>query len=355
MPTRNSSEIEPLKNPKFRSAGIMDKLREIFLGSERPLETLQIEVTSHCFGKCAYCPHTTMNARWHSRHMSAEVMASLWPLLRNSARAHLQGWGEPLLHPLFPDFVEFARKAGCQTSTTSCGINISADLIDRLIDSGLDVIAFSLAGTDISSNSPRGNGNFDEVCSTIQQLKQKIAQNGKGPEIHLAYLLLADRIEAVAKLPELMEKLDVKCAVVSTLDYLPEPEQAYLAFQPDESEKIAKARALLETAAKEASLQERLLIYGLPDPLTECANGCRENISNSLYVNAEGQISPCIYLNVPAEKTDAKNLVYGNSLEENVWTIWKKPEYREFRQRLAAGEAPPYCISCPKRKESLSL
>ncbi len=223
------------------------------------------------------------------------------------------------------------------------------------MDSGLDVIAFSLVVTDPASNSARGNVNFDELCSTIQRLNEKKKQKGKGPEIHLAYLLLADRIEAAAKLPELMEKLDVKYAVVSTMDYVPEPELTPLAFHPEEAEKIAKAKTLLETAAAEAKLQDRLLIYGLPDPLTQCANGCRENISNSLYVNSEGQISPCVYLNIPAEKTGEKNLVYGNALEENVWTIWKKPEYREFRQRLAAGEAPMYCQACPKRKESLSF
>lgn len=346
---------DPLQNPKFSSPGLLEKLRDVFLGTERPLDTVQIEVTSHCGGRCSYCPHTAMADRWHSRHMKAETMASLWPLLQNATRAHLQGWGEPFLHPRFFDFIQFAAKAGCQTSTTSCGTNLSDEMMDKIIGSGLDVIAFSLAGTDAESNGSRANVPFDEVCASIGKLAAKIKKAGKGPEIHIAYLLLADQIDAVANLPELMEKLDAGCAVVSTLDYLPGSELADLAFAPNEAEKIKKAAIVLEAAAEHARLNGKTLIYALPDPQAEPPNGCRENIANSLYIDAEGQISPCVYLSIPAEKTDERNLDFGNSLEEDVWKIWRKPEYREFRQSLAAGQAPPQCQACPKRKESISF
>lgn len=352
---KNHPVEDPLHNPKFSAPGFLEKLRDVFLGSEKPLDTVQIEVTSHCAGNCSYCPHTTMADRWHSRHMKAETLASLWPLLQNAARAHLQGWGEPFLHPRFFDFVQFAIKAGCQTSTTSCGTNLNDETMEKIIKSGLDTIAFSLVGTDAESNAPRSSMQFDEVCAAIRNLGRKIKKAGKGPEIHIAYLLLADRIDAAANLPELMEQLEVNCAVVSTLDYLAVPQDADLAFGPHETEKIRKAAIVLEAAAEQVKLNGKTLIYALPDPLSEPPNGCRENVRNSLYVDAEGGISPCVYLNVPAEKTDDRNLAFGNSLEENVWEIWRKPEYRDFRESLIAGHAPPACQSCPKRRERVSF
>lgn len=350
---KKTASGDPLQNPAFREPGLLDKLREVFLGVQKPLDTVQIEISSFCMGRCSYCPHTTMSKRWHSRHMEPEVLASLWPFLRNASRAHLQGWGEPLLHPRFFEYVKFAQKAGCQTSTTSCGLTLNEENIEKLAQSGLDVIAFSFVGTDENSNNARANVHFDKVCENIRKLSQKIAEYGQGPEIHLAYLLLADRMGAAAKLPFLMESLNATCAIVSTLDYLASPDHKNLAFTPSEENKLDQAKEILEAAAEQARLDNRLIVYGLPDSMINSPNGCRENISNSLYVDAEGQISPCIYLNIPAEKTENENVIFGNSLEEEVWRVWQKPEYREFRERLGAGEPPHACQNCPKRKESV--
>ena len=139
-----SGRPDPLDKPAFRP-GLWRELRDAFLSPPRPLSCVQMEVTSACSGRCIYCPHTTLAGVWRSRAMSAEVVAALWPLLRRSLRAHLQGWGEPLLHPRFFDFAAFARRAGCRVSTTTCGLGMDEDTAVRLVSGGLDVVAFSLA------------------------------------------------------------------------------------------------------------------------------------------------------------------------------------------------------------------
>lgn len=346
---------DPLDNPRFSGPGLLDQLREAFLGPEKLLDTIQLEVTSYCGKHCGYCAHTTLAERWHSRHMSPEVMASLWPGLKYAANAHLQGWGEPLLHPRFFDFARFAAKAGCQTSTTTCGTNMSEAALDQIIDCGLCAIAFSLVGTDAESNGARSTRDFEEVCGNIRALSAKIAQKGHGPDIHLAYLLLADRMDAVEKLPELMARLNVSCAVVSTLDYLAKPEDKKLAFAPNEHDKIARAREKLTAISERAKADGKIIAFGLPDSAAACAGGCRENITRSMYIDGEGMVSPCVYLNVPAKKTDERRVVFGNCLEEDIWQIWNKPEYRDFRKSLAAGEPHPSCVNCPKRKESVNI
>ena len=47
--------------------------------------------------------------------------------------------------------------------------------------------------------------------------------------MHLAYLLLPSQLAAVKRLPELMEELDVHCAVVSTMDYIASPRRRIFA------------------------------------------------------------------------------------------------------------------------------
>lgn len=193
---------DPLRNPAFRAPGLGERLRELLLGERRPLDCVQVEVTSCCAGRCVYCPHTTQAAFWRSRHMPDAVFAALWPLLRRSGRAHLQGWGEPLLHPRFFDFAALARKAGCQVSSTSCGLCMDADLAARIVQSGMDMLAFSLAGTDAASNAARSGVPFERVCEAVRLVRAaqhaSDARKETALEVHLAYLLLADRIDAAA-------------------------------------------------------------------------------------------------------------------------------------------------------------
>ena len=358
---------DPLAAPAFRAPGFLERLREAFLGTQRPLDCLQVEVTSRCGGRCTYCPHTTEAGTWKSRHMPDEVFAALWPLLRGSQRAHLQGWGEPLLHPRFLDYVALARKAGCAVSSTSCGLRMDADLAHKLARSGMDLLAFSLVGTDEASNDARAGVPFARVCESVRALRAAITEAGRPPEgepleIHFAYLMLADRMEAARGLPALMEELDVEMAVVSTLDYLALPGQECLAFAPHEAEKIAAAREILESIAAEADARGRIIHFALPGAEAVAdAGGCRENVARSCYVDADGRISPCVYLNVPDNGPAAgtgepargagRRRVFGDVRAENPWQIWEKPEYKAFREALVRNAPDAACLVCPKRFE----
>ena len=71
---------DPLKNRSFKAPGILEMLKRDLLGKRRPLDCIQVEVTSFCAGRCTYCPHTTMAETWKSRHMEADVFAALWQL-----------------------------------------------------------------------------------------------------------------------------------------------------------------------------------------------------------------------------------------------------------------------------------
>ena len=90
--------------------------RERAFGTE--LDWLQVEITTHCNSACRYCPHTVYSDIWQSRHMTAKTFERLLPTMANVDLVHLQGWGEPLLHPNFSDLVRRAKTTGCRMGTT---------------------------------------------------------------------------------------------------------------------------------------------------------------------------------------------------------------------------------------------
>ena len=335
-----------------REPGIWETMRELLLGVRRPFDCIQVEVTSRCPGRCRYCPHTTMGALWHPRDMDMETLTLLWPLMRRASRVHLQGWGEPLLNPLFFDMVALARRAGCAVSTTTCGLIMNAEAAIKIVEGGLDIVAFSLAGTDSTSNASRHGVDFDRVCEAVSLLQSvRRARTAVHLEIHFAYLMLASTMEAVRGLPALMQRLGVHAAVISTLDYIPSPDLESEGFGLHEPEKLARATAVLRETEAEARSLGLGFHWVLPRSTTP-GTGCRENIGRSLFVGADGSVSPCVYVNLPAAGVDPERRVFGNVHDQDPLEIWEGQEFRRFRDGLAGGNPDLPCMGCPKRFES---
>lgn len=346
---QKNGTTDPLDNPLPRGPGVWRLLRETFGSRRRLLDVAQIEVSSFCGGGCVYCPHTTMREHWKAGHMEAETFASLWPLLLETSRVHLQGWGEPLLHPRFLDFVRFARRADCSVSTTTCGLVMNERLAEGIVGSGIDIIAFSLTGvSEAANNAARQGVPRERLLASIRTLQEvRRRKMGVHLEVHFAYLMLAGAMNEVTRLPDLMEELGVHAAVVSTLDYLPEPGWQNEAFAPEETEKIEKARELLERSARSATEKGLALYYSLP--VERPRPTCLEHPERSVYVDYSGSISPCIYVNLPHSLPDPMRRVYGSCREENPLAVWDKAEFRAFREALASCCPDAPCVECPKR------
>ena len=342
---KNAKEIfAGLKGP-----GLWASLRELM--QPREIECLQVEVTSCCPGKCTYCPHTTRADVWKSRHMQPETFAALYPIMKKTTRVHLQGWGEPFLNPWFMDFVELARRAECAVSTTTCGLRMDEALAERLVNSGVDIIAFSLVGTDEESNAARAGVPFSRVEEAVRMLQAaRKKHNAVHLEIHLAYLMLASNVEAVRGLPKLMEDWGVHAVVVSTMDYIPSPEMEHEAFAPHEREKIEAARVVLEEVGAAVRASGRDFYASLP--ASEPAPCCRERAHRTLYADASGEISPCVYLNVPMDAEQPRRTVFGQVNETDPTEIWDIPEYQAFRKAVETADPPAACVSCAKRFEA---
>ena len=333
----------------LKGPGLWASLRELM--HPREIECLQVEVTSCCPGKCTYCPHTTRTDVWKSRHMQPETFAALFPIMKKTARVHLQGWGEPFLNPWFMDFVELARRAECSVSTTTCGLRMDEELAERIVQSGVDIVAFSLVGTDEESNAARAGVPFSKVEEAVRLLQTaRKKHNAVHLEIHLAYLMLASNVEAVRGLPKLMEDWGVHAVVVSTMDYIPSPEMEHEAFAPHEREKIEAARVVLEEVGAAVRASGRDFSASLPAPAP--APCCRERAHRTLYADASGEISPCVYLNVPMDAEQPRRTVFGQVNETNPVEIWNRPDYVAFRTQVETADPPAACVSCAKRFEA---
>jgi MoaA/NifB/PqqE/SkfB family radical SAM enzyme len=295
---------------------------------------------------------------WDSRHLAVATLRDLLPILKRARLVHLQGWGEPFLHPDFFTMVSLARQGGCQVGTTTNGMLLTADSLRRVVDLEMAVVAFSLAGVGESNDAVRRGTRFATVLEKIETLNEIKARKGASvPNVHVAYMLLSSGFNDLALLPQALAGLGVSQVVVSTLDFVADPSLAQESLRLAASEEYREAAARLEELA-DRGRRQGLEIHGQLPPPGARRHSCSENIARALCVAADGAVAPCVFLNLPVEaethvtregERPYRNLRFGMVEEDqSLLRIWRSPDYREFRRIWARGNTPLACRGCLK-------
>ncbi len=322
------------------------------------LDWVQVEVTSYCNAACIYCPHSVYQGQWVNRHLPLATFRQLLPVFAKTRLVYLQGWGEPFLNPDFFEMIALAKQAGCQVGTTTNGMLLDAEKIIKLVESGLDLVAFSLAGTDEENDSIRRGTSFKKILEAIQALRQAKEKLGRSkPAIHIAYMLLRSGMADLAKLPLTLQGLGVSQMVISTLDFVPrkELEAERIMLEQDQEHKELKARlGELEQLADPFGLTVH---YQIKEP-GERRLLCPENVQRALFVGSDGSVAPCVFTNLPLsgwatyifkdQERPYRRLIFGNLDDLSFPAIWRQKPYLNFRRSFFTGKLISLCQSCLK-------
>jgi len=319
---------------------------------------LQVEVTSFCNAACVYCPHTVYRDSWLSRHLPVDTFQKLRPALRKTKLVHLQGWGEPFLHPDFFSLVSLARQAGCQVGTTTNGILVDAPLADRLVGSGLDFVGFSLAGTTAEKNDALRRGtSLEKTLEAIRILQKAKEKAGAArPAIHVAFLLLRSGINELSDLPDLLEGYGIDQVVITSLDFVVSPALADESLFLPEGEKAQELLFILQKVVDRGK-KKGLSIYYQLSALGQKKKTCSENVQHSLFISADGLVSPCVFTNIPVAGAmfydhetvrPYRRTTFSDIYRQDLLRIWRQRDYASFRRSFFTEHPADFCRKCPK-------
>jgi radical SAM protein with 4Fe4S-binding SPASM domain len=314
---------------------------------------IQVDVTSFCNAACIHCPRTMYHDRWINRHMTMETFAGLVPAFKNTKLVYLQGWGEPFLNPFFFTMVEQAKKAGCLVGTTTNGIGFDDQTIDRIIQSGLDILSFSLSQTDSCNDYVRQGAPVESVLDAMRRMTAAKKQAGiDKPSVHVSYILLRSNKDDVKNLPSRLQGLGIDEVVISTLDYVPTPELKKEEIFPQTDDEFEELSAYLENVQSEGE-QRGLQIHYQIGHAGRRKLFCSENIKRALVISATGDVMPCVFANIPVsaelgEKPAPEPLVFGNITQQPVEKIWRSKDYKKFRHSFSRKQLTDPCLHCPK-------
>lgn len=155
----------------------------------KPPKSYFIEMTNHCNLRCSMCNFHSpvVTGRREKGFMDTALAMNLIEQignLREDSWVALHGAGEPLLHKGIIDILKFA----CRYENISCGfltngVLLAEDMTQKILDSGISWIGFSLDGIDKEKfEKYRIGSDFDQIMKNVLyflELKEKTGRSVK--------------------------------------------------------------------------------------------------------------------------------------------------------------------------------
>ena len=321
-------------------------------------EYLQIEPVGQCNLKCRMCPVTFRQEGTPYGPPAFMEFQEFCEIIGEAAgvkELHLQGLGEPMMHPRFFDMVTYAVSKNLYVTTNTNATLITEQRATRCLSSGLHEIHISLDGATAETyECIRVGSHFDRVIRNLRRLIQvKHEVKTDLPRIQVVMVLMRRNMHELEGMVDLVSSLGISDLFVQHLCHdfgestLPEKYISMRDFVANET-LLSVDESLIEQIFKEARTlaslrgvrlrlpQVRPKKYppGTP-PQTRCDWPWR-----GTYITYSGQVMPCCMVSTP----DRIHLgsVRGTGFKE----IWNSPAYRDFRKRFASDNPPEICKTC---------
>jgi radical SAM protein with 4Fe4S-binding SPASM domain len=231
--------------------------------------------------------------------------------------------GEPLLRNDFWKILEYARKKEFVIRLNSNGALITSEAAKRLV--GISFVDISIYG--MSENAYKSftgvKGIFRKVMNAIEQMKKE------GVNFTLKAIGLRENLSQIRAFTEMAKKLKVRYRItpkiMSCLDGNKEPLKHGLNSQQ----------------LKEFFMQnKRYFLPSVPSNRLLCS-------ADSIFINSEGQVSPCIPLfSTKYKKLNIRNMAISEIYNKNqLFQLLKKLSWKNLPDCMRCG-AFRYCLVC---------
>jgi radical SAM protein with 4Fe4S-binding SPASM domain len=316
---------------------------------------VQIEPVGQCNLRCAMCPIQYRHAGppWGPPAlMPFEDYVRLLDGFTGVRELHLQGLGEPLMHPDFFRMVEYAVGKGLTVSTNTNLTLLTPKRVEQCVRSGLHAVHVSIDGASAAVYEKiRRGASFAKVLRNLGRLVAARTTLGrKTPELRIVNVVMRSNLHELKDVVNLAHRYGVAAVFVQHLSHdfgegtLPEAYRNMRDFVQAETllgedpARVARCFDEARVAATQLGVSLRLPALDTA-PKGERACGC-DWPTRGAYLTYEGDALPCCMVST------ADRINMGNMLEHGVDAVWNGEAYRALRTGLAEHDPPAICRSC---------
>lgn len=319
---------------------------------------IQIEPVGQCNLRCLMCPiQFRLDGPPHGplAFMDFALFKQIIDQAQGVAELHLQGLGEPLMHPRFFEMVAYAANRGMRVSANSNLTILNARRAAECVASGLDTIHVSIDGATAETyETIRVRARLPHVLKNLRLLMDAREQaNSELPHLRLVVVVMQRNLHELAELVRFAHEWKFKSIFVQHLCHefgessLPdayhpmrdfvqaetllnaEPQRIELLFR--EARRVADA---LGIELRLPNVQPHLHAPGTPG-IERCDWPWR-----GAYFSYQGLAMPCCMVATP------DRINFGSVTEREFSEIWEGNKYQAFRAQLSSDSPPEVCRSC---------
>lgn len=353
----------------------MEENLSLLSSKRNQIKFMQWDITKRCNLRCKHCRSTDYYEGDKGEKIkdltTEEVFNTLKELANNGVnRIHFLG-GEPFMREDMLDIVKYASKLGIVCSINTNGTLITKEVIEKLFDSNVYLLTFSLDGASPETNDRiRGNGVFDLVCKNIKEVDRIRKERKQYLRIISSPVITkVNRYEAKA-LCYLAKDLGLDSIIITNLRKKGRAKENIEDLGLTVPEEVDVAEEIAEVIS--TGLKQHIQL-GIGTPLlTEYLNkkysinlpiipgGCNALMMKG-FIQPDGALFPCqevtdfFYLN-----NERKNIIRTRILEHGFENIWNSKDYlnlfeKMFNIDMIKNNIPcnqckyiyTYCYPCP--------
>lgn len=319
---------------------------------------IQMEPVGQCNLRCQMCPIQFRKdgpPYGPPAFMDFDTFTRVLDQLPGLEELHLQGLGEPMMHPRFFDMVAHAVRRGVRVTTNSNLTLLNPTRAERCVTSGLDTLHVSLDGATAETYERiRVRSKLEKVLRNVEMVREARRRlESHLPHLHMVMVIMRQNLHELPDLVRLGHRLGMEQIFVQHLCHdfgessLPahyRPMREFVEEQTllnDDPARVDHFFGAARQTARELDIRLRLPRTkpqphppGTPGP-QRCDWPWR-----GAYMSYQGEAMPCCMIATPDRMT------LGNLAREDVDSVWNGPRYEEFRRQLASDEPPDICRSC---------
>jgi MoaA/NifB/PqqE/SkfB family radical SAM enzyme len=303
--------------------------------------TAVIEPTVRCNLNCITCSEVTRGRT--KKDMDFSDFKNILDQFPYVIKLALQGVGEPLLNPDLFRMIRWAKGRKIYVYFNSNGTLLDDENSNRLIESGLDLINFSIdGGTKEVYEKIRRGASLEEFRRRVKRFVE-IKGAHPFPEVHAWFVLNQYNREDLLQTLPFVRDLGISKLNIQRMHTWGRKDKQDVVSK-EEQLKLRERREAIALASRETGVSvEWLWDIEEEKPIRRC-----QSPWYTTYITVEGYVTPCC-----VHGSDPQLIHLGQLGEKTFKEIWNGKGYREFRKALKSSRPPSICRDCPAYSQGI--